>query len=494
MVPLEIQTMIAPLLGRTHCLFFSTSISFKSPDAKCQPERYCHIRDVEIFDVNQPVDCNCVNMSKRKQVDQQQESWSKNTPEKETAKRIKRHVPPSADPGVPPAPRYDFEPLIANDSELQKHAFKADDGRLLINFSSRAATLSLTRAILKHHFNLTLHLSPGQLVPTIPNRVQYLSWAIGLLPAELRRAPCAMLDIGTGPCCIYAMLAARLHPAWSFVATDVDADAITSATHNALQNGLTSIRIVPTRPVDGDMFPAAVRKARPVLSVCNPPFHDVAPQSDSLPGTLSQLVTQGGEHAFVRAMAEQSLTMPSVHWFTTLIGRKVDVAKTLAFLRSPAINAVHVKSVELSPGGKTVRWAIAWSFGRAQSCVYVLSHACEPWRLRIAVEPGRAFANQLLCSDVRDLCAVALVDIGWLLANRAKVNGHVYGNVSLSAVPHGDYAGAELDISVITGAERGQFVAHVKAERKGCLHRDSFKNLGGLMADRIGALLSEDNT
>lgn len=332
----------------------------------------------------------------------------------------------------PPAPTYDFRELIAADHHLRTHYAITDS---TIDFRDRGATLSLTRAILRHHFNLSLQLPPGNLTPTIPNRAQYLHWAFSFLPSgsstvgqDKKHDGVTLVDIGTGPSCIYPMLAVRLFPGCKAIATDTDKTAINSALANIRLNQLTADITVIQAHKQGNIIPTG---HQPSLTVCNPPFHDDdegsnAKHSDGegdadeivAAGTAEQLHTPGGELAFITRIAHESVLHPSVHWFTSLIGCKATVPKVVSMLRSSPVNATAVRTVRLCPGSRTVRWAVAWTFGSSQTSVGVLdedpsSSSTSSWRGHVKVTPGRIFANQLTALDMADVCVVAMVQWGW---------------------------------------------------------------------------------
>lgn len=340
----------------------------------------------------------------------------------------------------PPAPTYDFRELIAADHHLRTHYAITDS---TIDFRDRGATLSLTRAILRHHFNLSLQLPSGNLTPTIPNRTQYLHWAFSLLPSssstlggDKKHDGVTLVDIGTGPSCIYSMLAVRLFPGCKVIATDTDKTAINSALANIHLNQLTADITVIEAHKQANIIPMG---HQPSLTVCNPPFHDDDEGSNTndgdhrdgntkhsddrvdeivAAGTAEQMHTPGGELAFITRIAHESVLHPSVHWFTSLIGCKATVPKAVLMLRSSPVNATAVRTVRLCPGSRTVRWAIAWTFGSSQTSVGVLdedpsSSSTSSWRGHVKVTPGRIFANQLTALDMADVCVVAMVQRGW---------------------------------------------------------------------------------
>ena len=88
------------------------------------------------------------------------------------------------------------------------------------------------QALLEQDFNLRWELPSDRLCPTIPQKLNYIHWVEDLLALGPRRRgsePIRGIDIGTGASCIYPLLAAAMHPNWSFVATELDARSLASA-------------------------------------------------------------------------------------------------------------------------------------------------------------------------------------------------------------------------------------------------------------------------
>lgn len=389
-----------------------------------------------------------------------------------------------------PAPRYDFNSLLDKDNELRRYAVQTGKDSVFIDFSDHQANLTLTRAILRHHFHLELYLPEGHLIPTIPNRVQYLQWAASLLPVSSTQHAHSVLDIGTGPSCIYPMLGTRLFPTWTFVATDTDPQAVQSARRNVSANALHTITILQTEK-SGPVFSSRVERTAPSLTVCNPPFHDTHYSREEVVGTPNQLVTEGGELAFICRMATESTSLSSVSWFTTLVGRKADIPKILAHLRSIHVNASQVRTVQLDTGGRTVRWAVAWTFGTATtSTVAVDADPRYPWRVRLRVQPSRAYANQLQRADIADLCIISFKDRGWNTPIQPGDRSH-NGVVTLFGSDASNVSGAQIEIHIIGPTPLGTFTLTMKAECRAKMTISSFREVGTMLATTISQLLNE---
>ena len=102
----------------------------------------------------------------------------------------------------------------------------------------------------------------------------------------------AVLDIGTGASCIYPLLAAIMHPQWTFLATDVDDEAVRWATRNVDKNRALvadRIRVIKTTQDErtaeaGTCVRQALQGTEVPLSavMCNPPFFERATDKASV--------------------------------------------------------------------------------------------------------------------------------------------------------------------------------------------------------------------
>lgn len=85
--------------------------------------------------------------------------------------------------------------------------------RIKFDWKDKVSVLALTKALLKDSFQLDVDMKDGYLCPTIPNRANYLCYLSDLLQCS-PLDPCrsqsiertTVLDIGTGPYAIYAVL------------------------------------------------------------------------------------------------------------------------------------------------------------------------------------------------------------------------------------------------------------------------------------------------
>ena len=144
-----------------------------------------------------------------------------------------------------------FQVLAARYPDFGKHLFKRKEYSTTsyIDWRDPEACHALTQTLLLHDFKLKWEIPQGFLCPPVPNRANYLHWIEDLLAGPLEcatshphdvRVPQNMtgLDIGVGASCIYPLLGVRLNPTWSFIASDVNEDALASAQANIERNGL----------------------------------------------------------------------------------------------------------------------------------------------------------------------------------------------------------------------------------------------------------------
>jgi len=99
--------------------------------------------------------------------------------------------------------------------------------------------------------------------------------------------------------------------------------------------------------------------------MCNPPFFESLEQKIDNPHTScnatdNELVTKGGELHFVSQMIEDSLVLRDrIRWYTSMIGRKVNLTKLVKLLHKHKIRNVCTTTFYQ---GYTTRWALGWSF------------------------------------------------------------------------------------------------------------------------------------
>jgi 23S rRNA (adenine1618-N6)-methyltransferase len=97
-----------------------------------------------------------------------------------------------------------------------------------------------------------------------------------------------------------------------------------------------------------ELLEGAKQKSRPPFTACT--------------GAKVEMVTDGGEVAFVDRMLKESLVLQErVQWYTSMFGFLTSLIEFVDKLREHKIDNYAV--TEFVQGSKTRRWAIAWSFG-----------------------------------------------------------------------------------------------------------------------------------
>lgn len=107
--------------------------------------------------------------------------------------------------------------------------------------------------------------------------------------------------------------------------------------------------------------------------MCNPPFYESKLEmlkstgaKKRLPftactGAENEMITTGGEVAFISRMIDESLVLKSrVKWYTSMIGKVSTLSIIVGKIREAGISNYAV--TEFVQGNRTKRWAIGWSF------------------------------------------------------------------------------------------------------------------------------------
>ncbi|KDN42205.1 hypothetical protein K437DRAFT_295422 [Tilletiaria anomala UBC 951] len=302
------------------------------------------------------------------------------------------------------------------------------------------------------------------------------------------------LDIGTGASLIYPLLGCASDASWSFVATDTDAVSMSHARATlASADLLTPIRNFPERivilqrehkdtalipsadellaiapPSDGANEETARRSLGPLASrlgataasstsssrasdrddvydftMCNPPFYGslaemresasfkMAGPSAACTGSEQEMLTPGGEAAFVGKMIEESIKLHRMRqtvvavetnksmgawtcrrtWYTSMLGLRKSVTEVVQKLKVHKIDNYLV--TELLQG-ETKRWVIAWSFTYLR---------LDPLSLGLSPSSCTAFASILPPFPRRDAI------IRWACERRGGSHGMASGTV-----------------------------------------------------------------
>jgi 23S rRNA (adenine1618-N6)-methyltransferase len=286
---------------------------------------------------------------------------------------------------------YDFTRLIACSPGLAAYVGPNAYGDPSIDYADPDAVKALNRALLTSAYGLaTWDLPPGFLCPPIPGRSDYLHHLADLLAGdtdgEAHRAASIVrvLDVGTGASCIYPIIGASEY-GWSFVGTDIDAEALRWARRLVAANPTVSDLIecrLQASPLE--CFSGVVRPGETFdVTLCNPPFHASAEEAaegsrrkrrnlggrsrpstaSNFGGRASELWCAGGERGFVRRMILQSAGRPLLsRWFTSLVSKSAHLPRLLHSLKD--VEAVDVRTIDMAHGQKRSR-ILAWTFRKA---------------------------------------------------------------------------------------------------------------------------------
>ncbi|KAJ7599347.1 S-adenosyl-L-methionine dependent methyltransferase [Mycena floridula] len=274
-------------------------------------------------------------------------------------------------PRNPYAKPLDFPALAEAYPSLKAHL---NPGRGAIDFKNESSVRCLTEAILHVDFGLSVCLPADRLCPPVPNRLNYVLWIQDVVQAHSTDASVAHgMDIGTGASAIYPLLACKLEPLWTLDATDIDETSLIHARANVQRNQLQDRIVILQSEPNGPIFTPLVEGPRSYhFSMCNPPFYanaeEVAQSAESkalepnavCTGASVEMITPGGESAFVRRMVEESLVHRTrCRWYTSMLGKLSSVSEVVECLR---IHAITNYAITEFVQGQTRRWAVGWSF------------------------------------------------------------------------------------------------------------------------------------
>ncbi|KAF0302207.1 U6 small nuclear RNA (adenine-(43)-N(6))-methyltransferase [Amphibalanus amphitrite] len=233
----------------------------------------------------------------------------------------------------------DFKELVNDYPEVRPFMTTDIAGKTKYDFQNPDALRVLTETLLKKDFQLDVQIPAGKLVPTLPNRLNYLLWledVVGALQLPDDQTVTG-LDVGTGACAVYALLGSRR--GWHMIGTERDPDSLEAARRNVQKNGLDNQ--VKVLEADDTLLTGPLRAAGPVhFTLCNPPFFDSDPADPEAPaprrppppaastGVLHEVSCPGGERAFVTQMIKESAALADrCRVFTTMLGHKSSTKK-----------------------------------------------------------------------------------------------------------------------------------------------------------------------
>ena len=176
--------------------------------------------------------------------------------------------------------RYDFELLIHNYPNLKDFVFINEFQIETIDFSNPNAVKALNKSLLFTYYNIKYWDIPNDyLCPPIPGRADYIHNIADLLASTNNEIipleeNVIGLDIGVGANCIYPILGNAIY-GWSFVGTDIDANALENCVKIVEENPHLSDAIsFQLQPSSRFIFKDIILpEDKFAFTLCNPPFH-----------------------------------------------------------------------------------------------------------------------------------------------------------------------------------------------------------------------------
>jgi len=208
-------------------------------------------------------------------------------------------------------------------------------------------------------------------------RLNYVLWLQDIVECTCGSNVIRGFDIGTGASAIYPLLACRLAPTWSFVASDIDERSIEFAKQNVFQHSMGSRIVVEHVQADDPILQPLHTSAMDFdFVMCNPPFYnsaeDVARSSEFkefgpnaiCSGAEVEMITPGGETNFVSRIFLESLQLRTkCRWYTSMLGKMSSIPDIICLFREHNVDNYAVTEFVQ---GQTRRWAIGWSFQDAR--------------------------------------------------------------------------------------------------------------------------------
>ncbi|MGX9462978.1 23S rRNA (adenine(1618)-N(6))-methyltransferase RlmF [Shewanella sp. A14] len=294
---------------------------------------------------------------------------------------------------------YNFTELISVMPPLAKFVRPNPYGNPSIDFADPKAVKSLNTALLLSEYQISdWDIPDGYLCPPVPGRVDYLHYIADLLAVKgkvIKGTSIRGLDIGTGANGIYPLLGIQAY-GWQFVASDIDPISIDNVANIVKSNPNIETKLQLRLQQQPKHIFAGIITAGECFDVtlCNPPFHrslaeasagslrkvtnlaknqlqkhgrksrkltvNKAQPSLNFGGQKAELWCEGGERQFLTNMIKQSCDYANqVLWFTTLVSKSENLKHCYQLLKQ--VNAVEVKTIEMTQGNKNTR-ILAWSF------------------------------------------------------------------------------------------------------------------------------------
>ncbi|XP_069617384.1 RNA N6-adenosine-methyltransferase METTL16 [Ranitomeya imitator] len=321
----------------------------------------------------------------------------------------------------------DFAYLASKYPEFKQHVNVNLSGKVGLNFKDPEAVRALTCTLLKEDFGLTIDIPLERLIPTVPLRLNYIHWVEDLINFHGSDKTTARhgIDIGTGASCIYPLLGTTLN-GWYFLATEVDDICYNYAKKNVEQNHLAELIKVVKVPQKTLLMDALKEESGIIYDfcMCNPPFFANQmeaqgvnsrnprrpPPSSVNTGGITEIMAEGGELEFVKRIIHDSLQLKKrLRWYSCMLGKKCSLAPLKEELRIQGVPKVaHTEFYQ----GRTMRWALAWSFyddvviPDRPSKKRKLEKSRKPMIIYMLEATVKMLKNKTDCSDKSDVSVV----------------------------------------------------------------------------------------
>lgn len=283
---------------------------------------------------------------------------------------------------------YDMQKLVLRVPALQPFIKKNPSGVDSIDWSDSKAVLLLNKALLLEYYKLqNWSIPPGFLCPPVPGRADYVHYVADLLASENDdQIPTGkgikIFDLGVGANCIYPIIGA-VEYGWRFVGVESNPRAFKSAKGIVAFNDHLRNKVEIRQQLDPSRYNEEVIRPNEFFDalMCNPPFYSSVEEAEhhnqqkqrnlkpastntsrNFGGQSHELVTTGGELAFIQGLIEASALFPTrVFWYTTLVssGRHLNVF----YKQLKELQATEYKTIEMKQGNKISR-CLAWTFLR----------------------------------------------------------------------------------------------------------------------------------
>lgn len=283
--------------------------------------------------------------------------------------------------------RYNLKVLMKAYPELAHFVIINKYDSETIDFFNSAAVKALNKALLLHYYKLEFWDIPdGYLCPPIPGRADYVHKIADVLAeSNSGKIPTGdhitCFDVGVGANCIYPIIG-RSEYGWSFIASDIDSVALTSAKKIIAANASLKKHIdCRLQASTLKMFDGIINKNERIdITICNPPFHASMAEATAstlkklsnlknkkvekaelnFGGKVGELWTKGGEKVFILNMMRESKDFAkSCYWFTTLVSKKENVKPLTDALER--LGVTDHKILSMGQGNKVSRILI-WTF------------------------------------------------------------------------------------------------------------------------------------